>query len=168
MSSRPAVERPDRVTHAAVSVIVLAVTVLPLLLIQLAIPGRASAFAETTPEVAYLVVPYSVAAILFIACIQVVLLAASRLLWLSGDGRLRTRVGLRWVDVIVACAAIATGLCIVVQVHMVGYVPSNGGTAGLFIMPTIIGGLVSIVLLVRWRRRLVSALQLPDGGAPTV
>lgn len=162
MSSRPAVELPDRVTPTVASMVVVAVTVLPLLLIQLAIPGQASAFAETTPEVADLVVPYSVAAILFIACLQVAALAAWRLLWLYGDGRLRTRTGLRWVDVIVACAAIATGLCIVVLVHMVGYVPSNGGPTGIFIVPTIVGGAVTTALLVRWRRRLAREIAGQD------
>ncbi|HEX7496778.1 MAG TPA: DUF2975 domain-containing protein, partial [Candidatus Limnocylindrales bacterium] len=52
------------------------------------------------PELAYLVVPYSVAGILAIACGQVALLVVWRLLSMVNGGVIFTRRALRWVDVI--------------------------------------------------------------------
>ena len=89
-------------------------------------PGNASEAGTTFPEVAYLVVPYSAAGILFIGCGQVALLVVWRLLSLVDDGVIFTFGALRWVDLITACAAVATVLSAGVLVHMLGFVPSGG------------------------------------------
>lgn len=156
MSSRPAVERLDGLIQVAVFGVLLLVTVFALLLLQIAIPGWASAFAADAPEVADLVVPYSAAAIAFFACGQVALVVAWRMLWLSVDGRGRTRGAVRCAGVIVACAAIATVLTIVVLAHVMRFTP--GGPSVFYIGLTAIIGTVVTLFLVRWRRRLASVV----------
>jgi hypothetical protein len=154
MSSRTAVERTDGMILVAVAGVFLLVTVLVLLLLQIAIPGWASAFAAHNPEVADLVVPYSAAAIAFVACFQVALLVAWRMVWLSDDGRGRTRGDVRCAGVIVACAVIATVLTFAVAVHVARFTP--GGPAVLWIGLTGIIGTVVTLLLVRWWRRFAA------------
>jgi cytochrome bd-type quinol oxidase subunit 2 len=160
MSSRPVVERTDGVILVAVAGVVLLVTVFALLLLQIAIPGWASAFAVKNPEVADLVDPYSAAAIAFVACFQVALLVAWRMAWLSIDGRGRTRGAVRCADVIVVCAGIATVLTIVVGAHVARHTP--GGPSLLYIYLTAIIGTVVSLFLVRWRRRLASEVSRMD------
>ena len=83
----------------------LVVLLLGTVLVQVLVPVYASQVGTTFPEVAYLVVPYWVAAILFIGCGQVALLVVWRLLSLVDGGVIFTRRAVRWVDVITACAA---------------------------------------------------------------
>lgn len=96
-------------------------------LVQILLPVVAFEVGTTVPEVAYLVIPYTVAAILFIACGQVALLVVWRLLSMIADGVIFTRRAMRWVDVITACAAVATVLSASVLIHMLGFVPGGGG-----------------------------------------
>jgi cytochrome bd-type quinol oxidase subunit 2 len=137
------------------------------LLLQIAIPGWASAFAAKNPEVTHLVVPYSAAAIAFVACFQVAFLSAWRMRWLSEDGRRQSRSARRCADVIVACAAIATALTVVVLVHLIRFAPGGGGPSVYPIGLTAIIGAVVTVLLVRWRRRLASSFSRPVAAAQT-
>jgi len=54
---------------------------------------------------------------------QVALLAVWRLLSMVNAGHLHA-AALHWVDVITACAAVATVLSIGVSIHMLGFVPA--------------------------------------------
>src|SRR3990170_837958 len=90
--------------------VALVVLLLGTVLAQALLPVFASQEGRIFPELAYLVVPYSVAGILAIACGQVALLAVWRLLSLVTSGVIFTRRALRWVDVITACAAVSTVL----------------------------------------------------------
>lgn len=154
MPSRPGAADPDGRLLVAVAGAALLGTELGLLLLQIAIPGWATAFAADAPEVADLVVPYSAAAIAFIACFQVALLVAWRILWLSVDGRGRSRAAVRCASIIVGCAGVATVLTVVVLVHVAWFTP--GGPSLLWIGLTAIIGIVTTLFLVRWRRRLAS------------
>jgi hypothetical protein len=107
--------------------VALVVLLLGTVLAQVLVPVAASQFGTTVPEVAYLVVPYSLAAILFIACVQVALLVVWRLLSFVDGGVIFTRRALRWIDVITSCAAVATVLSAGVLIHMLGFVPGGGG-----------------------------------------
>jgi len=84
--------------HARKSLLRVALVVLLLgtVLVQVLLPVFASDEGRIFPEVAYLVVPYSVAAILFIGCGQVALLAVWRLLSMVNGGVIFTRRALRW------------------------------------------------------------------------
>lgn len=164
MSIRPADERREGLVDVPVAGVVVLVMVFALLLLQLAIPGWASAFAATAPEVTDLVDLYSAAAIAFFACFQVALLVAWRIAWLSVNGRGRTRGAVRCASVIVACSAIATVLTIVVAVHVARFTP--GGPAVLWIGLTGIIGTVVTLFLVGWRRQLAAAVSRLEAVRP--
>lgn len=138
--------------------VVLVVLLLGSVLAQVLVPVYASQVGTTFPEVAYLVVPYSVAAILFIACGQVALLVVWRLLSLVDGGIIFTRRAVRWVDVIIVCAAVATVLTAVVLTHMLGFVPGGGGPMIYYLAACIAGGLAFVFLMVVMRGLLLSAV----------
>jgi hypothetical protein len=136
----------------------LLVLLLGSVLAQVLVPVYASQVATRFPEVAYLVVPYSVAAILFIGCGQVALLVVWRLLSLVDGGVIFTRGAVRWVDVIIACAAVATVLSAGVLVHMLGFVPGGGGPMIYYLAACITAGLAFVLLMVVMRGLLLSAV----------
>ena len=125
---------------------------------QLLVPVYASQVGTTFPEVAYLVVPYSVAAILFIACGQVALLVVWRLLSMIGGGVIFTRRALRWVDVIIACGVVATVLSVGVWIHMLAFVPGGGGPMGLYMVAVVVAGVAFVLLMIVMRGLLESAI----------
>jgi hypothetical protein len=98
------------------------------------------------------------AGILFIGCGQVALLVVWRLLSLVNGGVIFTRRALRWVDVILACAAAATALSAGVLIHMLGYVPGGGGPMIYYLAACIAGGLAFVLLMVVMRGLLLSAV----------
>jgi hypothetical protein len=138
--------------------VALVVLLLGTVFAQLLVPVYASQVGTTHPEVAHLVVPYSIAAILFIACGQVALLVVWRLLSMIGGGVIFTRRALRWVDVIVACGVVATVLSAVVWIHMLGFVPGGGGPMGVYLVAVVVGGLTFVLLMVVMRGLLESAI----------
>jgi hypothetical protein len=143
---------PSRLLRVALLVLLLGSV-----LAQVLVPVYASEVGTRFPEVAYLVVPYSVAAILFIGCGQVALLVIWRLLSLVDGGVIFTRRAVRWVDVIVACAAVATILSTGVLIHMLGFVP-GGGPMIYYPAACITGGLGFVLLMVVMRGLLLSAV----------
>jgi hypothetical protein len=138
--------------------VALVVLLLGSVLAQLLVPLYASQVGTAFPEVAYLVVPYSVAAILFIACGQVALLVVWRLLSMIGGGVIFTRRALRWVDVIIACGVVATVLSAVVWIHMLAFVPGGGGPMGVYLVACVVAGLAFVLLMVVMRGLLESAI----------
>src|ERR1035437_2543899 len=138
--------------------VALVVPLLGTVLAQVLVPVFASYEGTIFPEVAYLVVPYSVAGILFIGCGQVALLAVWRLLSMVNGGVIFTRRALYWVDVITACAAVATVLSTGVWIHMLGFVPGGGGPMLYYLGACIAGGLAFVLLMVVMRGLLKSAI----------
>jgi hypothetical protein len=138
--------------------VALVVLLLGSVLAQVLVPVYASQVATVHPEVAYLVVPYSVAAILFIGCGQIALLVVWRLLSMVGGGVIFTRRALRWVDVITACGVVATVLSAGVWIHMVSFVPGSGGPMSLYLAACIVAGLAFVLLMVVMRGLLESAI----------
>jgi len=138
--------------------VALVVLLLGTVLAQLLLPVFASEEGRIFPEVAYLVVPYSVAAILFIGCGQVALLVVWRLLSMVDGGVIFTRRAVRWVDVITACAAVATVLSASVLIHMLGFVPGGGGPTIYYMAACVAGGLAFVLLMVVMRGLLESAI----------
>ena len=138
--------------------VALVVLLLGTVLAQLLLPVFASEEGRIFPEVAYLVVPYSLAAILFIGCGQVALLVVWRLLSMVDGGVIFTRRAVRWVDVITACAAVATVLSASVLIHMLGFVPGGGGPTIYYMAACVAGGLAFVLLMVVMRGLLESAI----------
>src|SRR5450759_1470631 len=138
--------------------VALVVLLLGTVLAQVLLPVFASEEGRIFPEVAYLVVPYSVAGILFIGCGQVALLVLWRLLSLVNGGVIFTRRALRWVDVITACAAVATVLSAGVLIHMLGFVPCCGRPMIYCLSAGVACGLAFVLLMVVMRGLLGSAI----------
>ena len=138
--------------------VALVVLLLGSVLAQALLPVFASQVGTRFPEVAYLVIPYSIAAILFIGCGQVALLVVWRLLSMVNGGVIFTRRALRWVDVITACAVVATTLSAGVLIHMLGFVPGGGGPTVYLLAGCVAGGLAFVLLMVVMRGLLVSAI----------
>src|SRR5664280_1738362 len=138
--------------------VALVVLLLGTVLAQVLLPVFGSEEATIFPEAAYLVVPYSVAGILAIGCGQVALLVVWRLLSMVDGGVIFTRRALRWVDVITACAAVATVLSAGVLIHMLGFVPGGGPMVYYYLAACVAGGLAFALLMVVMRGLLVSAI----------
>ncbi|MCY7420032.1 MAG: DUF2975 domain-containing protein [Chloroflexi bacterium] len=64
---------------------------------------------------------------------------------------------MHWVDVIVACAVVATLLTAGVLIHMLGFVPGGGGPTVYLLAATIAGGVTFVLLMVVMRGLLVAA-----------
>jgi len=126
-------------------------------LAQVLLPVFGSEEGRIYPELAYLVAPYSVAGILAIACVQVALLVVWRLLSMVNGGVIFTRRALRWVDVITACAAVATVLCAVPLIHLLFFV-GVGGPLILWLAACLAGGPAFVLLMVVMRGLLESAI----------
>ena len=137
--------------------VVLVVLLLGTVLAQVLLPVFGSEEGRIYPELAYLVVPYSVAGILAIACAQVALLVVWRLLSLVNGGAIFTRRALRWVDVITACAVIATVLSTGPMIHLLFFV-GVGGPLILWLAACLVGGLAFVLLVVVMRGLLESAI----------
>ena len=142
------------ITLLRVSLVVL---LLGSVLAQLLVPVAAAGAATTFPEVGYLVVPYSVAGILVIACVQVALLVVWRLLSMISGGVIFTRRALRWVDVLTICGAIATILNAVVWIHLLNV---HGGGPGiiLWLVASTACGMTFVLLMVVMRGLLEAAI----------
>jgi hypothetical protein len=136
----------------------LVVLLLGTVLAQVLVPVFASETGTRFTEVAHLVVPYSVAGILVIACSQVALLAVWRLLSLVDGGVIFTRRALRWVDLITACAAVATVLNAGTMIHLLFFVRLGGPGVVLGLAANLAGGLAFVLLMVVMRGLLESAI----------
>ena len=86
------------------------------------------------------------------------LLVVWRLLSLVDSGVIFTGRALRWVDVIIACAVVATVLSAAVLVHMLRFVPGGGGPTIYFMLACIAGGLAFVLLMIVMRGLLESAI----------
>ena len=138
--------------------VALVVLLLGTVLAQVLVPVYASEVGTRFPEVAYLVVPYSVAGILFIACVQVALLVVWRLLSMVDGGVIFTHGALRWVDVITACAVVATVLCAGPLIHLLFIVGLGGPSVALGLPASLAGGLAFVLLMVVMRGLLELAI----------
>jgi hypothetical protein len=138
--------------------VLLVVLLLGSVLAQVLVSLFASQVGTRFPEVAYLVVPYSMAAILFIGCGQVALLAVWRLVSLVRDGIIFTRRALRWVNLITVCAAVAAVLSLGVLIHVVAFVPGGGGPMIYYLGACVASGLAFVLLMLVMRGLLESAI----------
>jgi len=135
----------------------LVVLLMGTVLAQVLMPVFASEEGVIFPELTYLVVPYSVAYILAIACGQVALLVVWRLLSMVNCGVIFTRRALRWVDVITVCAAVGTVLSAGPMIHLLFFVGA-GGPLFLCLAACLAGGLAFVLLMVVLRGLLESAI----------
>lgn len=82
------------------------------------IPTTAVDQVDVFPLYAPLAVPYSIVAILGVACVQVAFLAMWMLLTMVQRGSIFTPRALRWVDTITGCSIVGTLLTLGVSAHL--------------------------------------------------
>lgn len=121
----------------------LVVLLLGTVMAQALVPVFAAEKGVLFPEVAGLVVAYSVAAILVIACGQMVLLAIWRLLTFIDRGQIFTPRALRWVDVIMVSGGVAAALSAGVMIHLLFVVGLGGPGVVLGLAASVAVGLRS-------------------------
>lgn len=113
------------------------------------IPWIAWASAQDFPEVTYLAIPYAALAIGTVACAQVILVAAWKLAGMIQRGRIFDEAALKWVNLMVNAAVVATALVAIVAIDAV-FIESLGPvTVPLALMGGTVGaGAVALVLMV--------------------
>ncbi|WP_062291260.1 DUF2975 domain-containing protein [Demequina phytophila] len=124
---------------------------------QLLVPVVAREQGDVFPEVEHLVVPYSIAGIAAIACLQAGIVCVWALLTLIGDARIFTPRALRWVDAMAACGGAAAGICALTAGHLL---MTEGGGPGIVLAgfaAMVIGG-TFVLLTVAMRGLLAAAI----------
>ena len=82
------------------------------------VPAFASDESQLYPPLAYLAVPYSILAVLVVACVEVALVAVWKLLSMVRRDAIFTERAFRWLDVIIGPAVVATVIAAGVSVHL--------------------------------------------------
>ena len=138
--------------------VALVVLLLGSVLAQVLVPMYGTMEESSFPALAYLIVPYSAAGIIVIACGQAALLVVWRLLSLVEGEVIFTRRALRWVDAITACGAVATVLSAGVLIHLIAFVGAHNATLVAALAVVLAGGLAFVLLMVVMRGLLESAI----------
>lgn len=130
------------------------------------LPEIAQSTANLYPDIAWLRLPMLVIAIVFVACVQVALIATWRLLTMVGRDRIFQDRAFVLVDVIIGAILVAIALMIaaVVLLSTVGL----GGPATLYLIAIAVAGAALALLVVVMRRLLRMATQLSHDLAEVV
>lgn len=136
----------------------LALVGLGLLLGQFLVPVIASETGIEFPEVAHLVLPYTVAGILSLAALQLGLVLVWHLVSLVATGNIFTGGALRWVNAVIACLAAATAIPALVMFHLLFIVGLGGPGVLLGLGAVLLGGSALALLMVVMRGLLTDAI----------
>lgn len=132
------------------------------------IPAFASVSANDFPEIAFLAGPYTVIAIVGIACVQIGLFATWVLLSMVERGAIFSEHAFRWVNVIIGAAIALTILTLFTGVHLLFVVQVGGPGVLLAVAAAGIAGASIILLMVVMRGLLRSATMLENELAEVV
>lgn len=124
----------------------------------LLVPALAASSAAQFPEAAQLAAPYTAVVVIMMVCVQVGLVALWVLLTMVRNRAIFRSHAIRWVDVIIAAAALATMLVMGLSVHFMSAVGS--GPAVLYLGSAVVGGVAFMLLMVVMRGLLRSATAL--------
>ncbi|GAA1820169.1 DUF2975 domain-containing protein [Agromyces neolithicus] len=139
----------------------IAVMLLLLLSCQLfLVPGTARSLAANYPELAGLQVPGIVIAVLFLMCVEVVMLCVWRLLSMVGEQNIFSADAFRWVDVILGAIVTATLLIVVAFAILAAAGVGNPSILLLGSLGVVVGsGLSFLVIVMRGLLRNAAQLQ---------
>ena len=129
--------------------IILVVVLLGTLLVQVLLVFQANATGQQYPEVEYLVVPYAAASVGAVALMQIALCAVWRLLSMVAGAGVFTAPALKWVNVVITCAAAISALSLLVFVHWI--VIAQIGGPGMFLLLgacVVLGSALTLFLIV--------------------
>ncbi|WP_062523163.1 DUF2975 domain-containing protein [Demequina silvatica] len=125
---------------------------------QLLVPVVAREQGEIFPEVEHLVVPYSIAGIGAIACVQAGIVCVWVLLSLIADRRIFTPGALRWVDAMARCGGAAAAICALTAGHLVMVEGLGGPGIVLAGFAALVIGGTFVLLTVAMRGLLAAAV----------
>lgn len=128
-----------------------------LLLGQVVVPVVASETAGDFPEVAHLVVPYSVVAILALLALQVALVGVWRLLSLAAQDEVFTEPAGGWTTLVAGCVAVATALACGTFAHLLLVERVGGPSIAIGFAVSLVGGSAAVLVLVVLRALLGAA-----------
>lgn len=132
------------------------------------IPLLAAEMAMEYSEVAALQIPYTVASISVIACMQVALAAIWMLLSMVARSEIFRDAALRWVEVVIGASAVATLITVGTGFHLVFIAGTGGPLALLALGAALISGPAFVLLMVVMRGLLVEATALRSEMAEVV
>lgn len=121
------------------------------------IPLVSASLAQQYPEVAGLAVPYAVAAIAVVMCVQVALVAIWFLLAMVARQSIFAQGASRWVTVIIVAGVVATVIAVAVGVHLLGVANVGGPGVLLAVGAACVGGAAFVSLMVVMRGLLRTA-----------
>jgi len=131
------------------------------------IPGVAAATAERNPELAYLRVPGIIAAVLFLVCVQVVLVCVWRLLSLVRASRIFSPKAFIYVDVIIATLIGASLIIVISNVIILSAEAGSPSILLVSVLGVVVGaGLALLVVVLRGLLR--KALELEQDMSEVV
>ena len=131
------------------------------------IPTTAADEVDRFPGYAPFATPYTVLAVLGVACVQVALVAVWRLLGMARHGAIFAPRAFRWVDVVIGSSAVATALAIGAASHLaVAEIPSpddgmeiTGALAAAITAAGIGASFAMLTVIMRSLLRKATALQ---------
>ncbi len=124
------------------------------------VPAVAAQSAWRYHEIAYLQVPGIVVGILFLACVQVVLVCVWRLLSLVREDAIFQPSAFPWVDVSLAAVGFATVLVLVTLVTLLSVGVQNASITLLCTLGIVVGaGLSLLIVVLRGLLRKASQLE---------
>ncbi len=123
------------------------------------IPWIAWASAQDFPEVDYLAIPYAALAIGTVACAQVILVATWKLAGMVQQGKIFDQAALKWVNLMVNSAGVATALVGIVAIDAVLIEGLGPITVPLAFMGGTVGVGAGALVLMVLRELLRTAVQ---------
>jgi hypothetical protein len=124
------------------------------------IPSAAAQIEKFYPDRGYLELPYTVLGILAVACGQVAIIAIWMLLSRVRRGAIFTERAFLWVDVIIWCGVVATGLVAFVEFHSLGAEDIGNPPVGIFLTGSVVAGAAFVLLMIVMRGLLRTATTL--------
>ncbi|GAA1792015.1 DUF2975 domain-containing protein [Agromyces lapidis] len=124
------------------------------------VPGTARNLAAGYPELAGLQVPGIVIAVLFLVCVEIVMLCVWRLLSMVGEQNIFSSDAFRWVDLILGAIIAATLLIVVADVLLFTAGVANPSVQLLCALGIVVGsGLALLVGVMRGLLKNAAQLQ---------
>jgi len=131
------------------------------------VPVYAARVAGMNPEAEFLMIPGDIIAVVFVACMQVVLICVWRLLSMVRESSIFSEGAFAWVDVILGAVVLATVLILgsLIGLMVLNMVPPAAFILG--ILGTVIGSGLALLVVVM-RGLLHSAFRLEQDLAEVV
>lgn len=150
----------QRTTILALKALIVVLLAMLLLAQVYIVPLVAAQSAWRYHEISYLQVPGIIIGILFLACVQAVLLCVWQLLSLVGRDAIFSERAFPWVDVSLGAVLAATVLVIVTFITLTAAGVSNGSISLLCVLGIVVGaGLSLLIVVLRGLLRKASQLE---------